>query len=480
MRISTGAALLLSALLAGCGGEQVASRPAQETQARVGDAGVTLALPSGWHAATPDDRSVIDPVTRIVVASSPIQPNDSPCQIAHYTFAEDAVALVVVEWRSVGGNQSARPERFTTRELPIHPPPSIECFDGAGGSVHFVDEGRTFGGYLLVGERAPERLVAEARRVLDTLDVEPTAAGRRLARNGVSLAIPEGWDGRILFRDPAGSGGVVFQLANFELPPNEGLEQPRELPPGQEDPINAMDAGDVLVTVISDEGDGDAAPLPVTLDDLRLLPAGTPRIPRGHTLAEGSFCFGVRCIRIEVDFGGPPAPDLAERVNEVLTSLTVPAGEAGGAFADPQSDFSGPLPLGWHVIETQLTAVLYPRQVLALASFPLRQSEPDPECIPATLHEQMPAGGAAILVVEYTGAPEPLQADFPPRPDRFRLTDESFGVYECYGRGHALRFRERGRQLQFQVMLGERTGAKTRSEIAEILNGIRIGPASGA
>jgi hypothetical protein len=148
------------------------------------------------------------------------------------------------------------------------------------------------------------------------------AADRRLTRNGVSIAVPIGWHGRMLFRDAAGSRGVIFQVANFRLPPNEDFEPPRELPPGQEDPIKGMGADDVLVSVISDEPGGARAPATIALDGLRFLPAHAARVPLGHALAQGSFCYGTRCVQVEVDFGREaPAPARRHQVDGVLASL---------------------------------------------------------------------------------------------------------------------------------------------------------------
>jgi hypothetical protein len=83
-----------------------------------------------------------------------------------------------------------------------------------------------------------------------------------LARSGVSIDVPDGWDGRILFTDAAGAGRLLLQVANFELPANEGFEPPQELPPGEKDPIKGMGAGDVLVIVSTGEPDGEAGPAP--------------------------------------------------------------------------------------------------------------------------------------------------------------------------------------------------------------------------
>lgn len=305
-----------------------APRAAGEERAigmRTGIAGVSVELPRGWHAGTPADGNVVDPLTRVVASSAPGELRQVPCQIARYAPRPTDVTLVIVEWQAIGNARSGpRPGRFTQETLKIHPPPAIECFDGRGGSAQFVDQGRVFGTYLLVGNQAPDRLLKEALDVLNTLQVRSRVeAARRLARNGISIAVPIGWDGRMLFRDAAGSWGVNFQVANFELPPNEGFEPPEVLPPGQEDPIKAMGAGDVLIMVVSDEATGEPAPETMTLDHLRFLPQGTPRVPHGHALAEGSFCYGARCVRVEVDFGGPPEPTLRSAVDRVLASLDV-------------------------------------------------------------------------------------------------------------------------------------------------------------
>lgn len=190
--------LLASGLvLVGCGGGDVEREgsPARDAASeRVGSAGVTVALADDWHATTPDDGDVVDPVTRIVVASSPVRRKETACQVATYDFADDGVALVVLEWSELLSALPKRPERFTSRAMPVQPA-AVDCFGGSRATVQFVDHGRAFGAYLLVGAHAPAPLVDEALRVLDTLRVEGRhgdAAPRRLDRNGISLALPQG------------------------------------------------------------------------------------------------------------------------------------------------------------------------------------------------------------------------------------------------------------------------------------------------
>jgi hypothetical protein len=148
---------------------------------RAGEAGVTVLLPRGWHAAPPDQGSITNPLTRIVAASAPIRWDlTSACQtqVADYAFPATAVAIVVVEWtRPLGGLKIGagprRPHRFTAANLPLRRPPAIECFDGPGGSIQFAARGRSFAAYVLLGRRAPRHLADRARAVLDTLRVAP-------------------------------------------------------------------------------------------------------------------------------------------------------------------------------------------------------------------------------------------------------------------------------------------------------------------
>jgi hypothetical protein len=144
---------------------------------RDGSAGVTIALPKTWRSLpippAPPGMRVVDPRTRIVAASGPITVRARGCEIAAYAFPRTGVAVVVVEW--VGTTPGARwprqPRRFTSKTLPVRPPPAIECWDGAGGSAEFADHGRRLAAYVLLGPRAPRRLAGTARAVLDTLRV---------------------------------------------------------------------------------------------------------------------------------------------------------------------------------------------------------------------------------------------------------------------------------------------------------------------
>ncbi len=145
---------------------------------RAGTAGVTVALPAGWHSTKPDQGPIGNPLTRIAVSSGPIGPDlTSACQTQlSYVFPKTGVAIVVVEWtKPLGGMKIGagprRPRHFTAASLPVRPPPILECWDGAGGSAQWAEHGRSFAAYVLLGRKAPAALAARARAVLDTLHV---------------------------------------------------------------------------------------------------------------------------------------------------------------------------------------------------------------------------------------------------------------------------------------------------------------------
>jgi hypothetical protein len=144
---------------------------------RIGAAGVSIVLPRGWHAmpqvVPAPGAANHDPVTRIVAASAPIGFGRG-CGDLDYAFPGTAVAIVVVEWvrPTPYAGFPRRPRRFTAATLPVRPPPALECFNGPGGGVQFVEHGRRFAIYVLLGRRAPPTLAARARAVLDTLRVK--------------------------------------------------------------------------------------------------------------------------------------------------------------------------------------------------------------------------------------------------------------------------------------------------------------------
>jgi hypothetical protein len=147
--------------------------------------------------------------------------------------------------------------------------------------------------------------------------------GTKLSHHGISIAVPAGWDGRVLFTDAAGEGPAILQLANFALPPNEGFEPPKELPPGEVDPIKTMSGDDVLVMISPAQVPGPSGSLPPRIGEESFLARGSPTIPHGHAMAEQAACFRGRCVRVLVDFASPPSRERVDAANDVLASLMI-------------------------------------------------------------------------------------------------------------------------------------------------------------
>lgn len=159
--------VLLTVLALAAGSEAGAVRAE-----RIGVAGVSIALPPGWHAMPRSTYpSQNDPVTRIAASSGSIR-FGLGCGDLDYVFPATGVAIVVLEWvRPTPGTFSPRPRRFTATTLPVRQPPALECFQGPGGGVQFSTRGRRFAIFVLLGRWAPASLASQARAVLDTLKV---------------------------------------------------------------------------------------------------------------------------------------------------------------------------------------------------------------------------------------------------------------------------------------------------------------------
>lgn len=99
------------------------------------------------------------------------------------------------------------------------------------------------------------------------------------------------------------------------------------------------------------------------------------------------------------------------------------ATQAKTSYDDPQRGVSALLPAGWHAA-AELTSLTFPREVITLASYPLRRGG---SCGPDRALADLPSDGALIFVFEYrpdrgavwTGSRR--RESFPPRPAHVRL-----------------------------------------------------------
>jgi hypothetical protein len=120
-----------------------------------------------------------------------------------------------------------------------------------------------------------------------------------------------------------------------------------------------------------------------------------------------------------------------------------------------------------------------PREVLALASYPLRGGAKAGECAPDTARADMPPGGAFLWLLEYRPLRDELGNDlplsrFPPKPARFDIRrtdlDETLSCFS--GSGYTTTFRAAGRPFQLLVAFGGEPTDERIAEVAAILSSL--------
>jgi hypothetical protein len=177
------------------------------------------------------------------------------------------------------------------------------------------------------------------------------------------------------------------------------------------------------------------------------------------------------------------AAALAVSLSLWLTANDDESSGARTAYRDQRAGIEATIPPGWHAIRKPITAVIWPRQVLAAASYPVRlgNGPPDGGCTPQAALAQMPPEGALLEVIEYTpggGEQNHYLPDLPRRPERFAYADGVFASYECAGPSFRFVFSDRDRAFQAHVWLNRRlVDPRVRAQAIEILNSLR--PLSG-
>lgn len=140
----------------------------------------------------------------------------------------------------------------------------------------------------------------------------------RLSAHGISLDLPQGWDGRIWSRE---GGGPVVHAANIPLPPSDGdfaTLATRFLP------------ADGVVVCLIDYGTADAgtplyaSPAPARINPAELRPQTLLRRRPGQRGVQRFFTSSGRAMCLYVVVGSAAhAADLAAAVSDVLATLTV-------------------------------------------------------------------------------------------------------------------------------------------------------------
>lgn len=160
------------------------------------------------------------------------------------------------------------------------------------------------------------------------------------------------------------------------------------------------------------------------------------------------------------------------------------------AFEDPELGLSVEYPAGWHRADA-LTNVVMPRELVALATYPLQGGgQGGGPCAAKRDLDAIPPDGALIWLREY----RPLRGDvwaelrrsnFPPRPERLEISREDLHPNSCTtGVGYAPRvsglsyttsFRDAERPLQLSLVFGSQVTEARLAEVERILETLRLG-----
>ncbi len=150
-------------------------------------------------------------------------------------------------------------------------------------------------------------------------------------------------------------------------------------------------------------------------------------------------------------------------------------------FRDPETGIAGRYPEGWHRARA-LTNLVVPREVLTLATYPLRGGAKAGECAPDTARADMPPGGAFIWLLEYRPTRGDVWVDlprdrFPPRASRFKIPRAGLAPVSCFdGPGYSTTFRAAGRPFQLLVAFGGEPANDRLDEVEAILDGLEFDP----
>ena len=170
---------------------------------------------------------------------------------------------------------------------------------------------------------------------------------------------------------------------------------------------------------------------------------------------------------------------LATRCGAAETA-DAPAG--WGHYQAPEIGFSATFPDGWHLADKPLTKIVVPREVLALANYPLPSGDMGGGlCLAAKrVLQAMPADGVVIWLLEYRPLRGDVWADlprsrFPLRPDRYTLTRAELRPGVCDAPlGLSTTFRAADRPFQLWLLAGEKASDAMLGEAGQILSSLRF------
>jgi len=473
--------LICGALATGCGAGERDSRGSGEPSSAVRGHGLRVDLPVGWYGEVV--RSELPGALTLRAANFPLPPAKDVGQRAQQTMTERNVLITLTHY---GWAKDSSRVAQATLPLAIKRSDftSFEGFMRPVATRSWIIDGRAFQLWVVFGSETPsDDLLAEANRVLATIAFEP----ERLALGGLSMELPVGWDGFVKQLGHGDEAPSVY-AANVPWPDvGQNVEQAplREL-------FERLPRDGVVISAVTSwqAARRTARPLtpPVKLADGYFLAESYEGQPAPHVstqLIVGRI--GDRFLNVQVYFGrNDPDDAMRAEANAVLATLAIsgqppaPAPVGWQKHRAPDLGVSATIPDGWKLGEQPLTSSTDPREVLAVATYPLEAGGNGGGSCVTTQRAvaAMPADGALIWLLEYRPSRGAVWADlprsrFPPRPDTFALTRRDLQPGICgAGLGLSTTFRDADRPFQLWLLFGDKVSDARLAEATQILDGI--------
>ena len=319
---------------------------------------------------------------------------------------------------------------------------------------------------------------------------EPGAApdeGRSLRIDDVSIELPPSWDGYTRRIGPDDEVVVIWAATTPFVEPSARPEFPYRT-------LAALPADGVAVEIVEQPAGTDPSAFPLLAPPIKLADGyfladayeGQPGPDVSTQIIHARLAD--RALYIQVYFGrNRPDDEMRAQADEVLASLTVEAGptevrdDGFVRFHDPETGIAGRHPDTWHRARA-LTNLVVPREVLTLATYPLRDGAEAGECAPDTARADMPPNGAFIWLLEYRPTLGDVWANlprdrFPLRPDRFRIRRDRLAHVNCFDEpGYSTTFRDADRPFQLLVAFGGKPSDELLAEVEAILDSLDLAP----
>jgi hypothetical protein len=465
---------LVFALL-GCGAAE--ERRATDGGTRVAGHGLEVTLPDGWHG----DVTKYGPhhAATLRAATFSLEPLTDLGRGEQETMGPEDLLIVVTDYGAVPADGSAPAATLPIR-LGLEHVVSFEGFREPVATTSAVVAGATLQVWVVAAAAPTAAQLERANAVLATLRHERARWRTHVDEAGrLSARIPPGWAVAHERLTPfLGDPKELLNVGTGAFKP--GGDRCAHVP---ERTLEALGPEDALVTVVEFEGPAghEFPPRPAALLDAEGLEPDSRDClgePRDLDYRLFPFTEAGRDFYLYVAFGERVGPGRRREAAELVDSLRFER-PADVSFADPDVGVSGRHPAGWDRARG-LTSFTEPREVLALASYPLRGGAQAGECAPNTARADMLPGGAFVWLLEYREQLPPER--FPPRPRPFRLDRGQLAEHvACFpGPGWSTAFGAAGRQFQLLVAFGGPPTDRRLREVEEALDALafdRLPPA---